>query len=90
MFITAPVAPILGAVRVPSIHLLKPVRTGVAPLSQLPTLSEQVGDWLRLGSRPNSLEMARLSVSAPICGRWLARLAGSFQRTSANRFERGK
>jgi len=40
--IKAPVAPFLGAVQIPLIHLLKLAVSGVAPLSQLPTVSEQM------------------------------------------------
>lgn len=48
----SPIAPFLGAVQIPLIHLLKLVVSNVAPLSQLPTASEQMGgvlvspDWL--------------------------------------------
>ena len=52
LLIQAPIAPFLGAVQIPLIHLLKLVVSSVAPLSQLPTVSEQMGgllvspDWL--------------------------------------------
>lgn len=50
--IKAPIAPFLGAAQIPLIHLLKLAISSVAPLSQLPTVSEQMGgllvspDWL--------------------------------------------
>ena len=37
----SPIAPFLGAVQIPLIHLLKLVVSSVAPLSQLPTVSER-------------------------------------------------
>ena len=37
----SPIAPFLGAVQIPFIHLLKLVVSNVAPLSQLPTESER-------------------------------------------------
>lgn len=39
----SPTAPFLGAVQIPLIHRLKLVLSSVAPLPQLPTVSEQMG-----------------------------------------------
>ncbi len=52
VFTASPIAPFLGAVQIPLIHLLKLVVSNVAPLSQLPIASEQLAvplvspDWL--------------------------------------------
>ena len=42
VLIASPIAPFLGAVQIPLFHLLKLVVSNVAPLSQLPTESEQL------------------------------------------------
>ena len=42
----SPIAPFLGAVHIPLIHPLKLGISSVAPLSQLPTVSDQMGGLL--------------------------------------------
>ena len=41
VFTASPIAPFLGAVQIPLIHPIKLGISGVAPLSQLPTVSER-------------------------------------------------